>query len=298
MPPSPHHILFAADGAYLPHMATALASLIANNAGSAFHFHVLHTDIDAQALARLTATVPHPVTSHHLPDSAFAGLPVVGHLARSAYYRLFAADVIDAPEALYLDADLIVLGTLAPMLATDLRGHAIAAVENPGSTPHPGLRMRPGSGYFNSGVMLLGLDAWRARTLRHQVIERIRAAPEAIRFADQCGLNAVLDGDWLRLHPRHNVIANFWQPDPADAVATFGAEAVAEALREPLIVHFTGSSKPWQLNDRHPMKQRYWHYRNQTAFRSRLPDDFGLKTVVRRLMPTPVEAWLRRRLDR
>ncbi|WP_188945655.1 glycosyltransferase family 8 protein, partial [Polymorphobacter multimanifer] len=284
---------FAADRAYLPHMATALASLLVNNAGLAFHFHILHTDIDGEALARLTAGVPHPVTSQHLPDSAFAALPVVGHLARSAYYRLFAADVIDAPQALYLDSDLIVLGDLAPLLATDLGSHAIGAVENPGAAPHPGLRMRPDSGYFNSGVMLLGLDAWRARSLRHTVIERIRAAPHAIRFADQCGLNAVLDGDWLRLHPRHNVISNFWQPDQSDAIATFGAEAVAEAVRDPLIVHFTGSSKPWQLNDHHPMKQRYWQYRNQTAFRSRLADDFSIKTLVRRLLPAPVERLFR-----
>lgn len=291
---APFPVLFAADRLYLPHMATAIASLLANNPATPFHIHIIHTDIDADSLARLTAGIPCEVTSHRIPDSAFDAMPVVGHLARSSYYRLFAADVIEAPSALYLDSDLIVLGPVDDLLATDLGAYPVAAVENPGLTPHPDLGLTAGAPYLNSGVMLLNLDEWRRRALRHTVIERIRAIPHAIQFADQCGLNAVLDGDWLPLHPRHNVMGNFWFTDPADAIATFGEAQVREALANPLVIHFTGSSKPWQLNDHHPKKHLYWHYRNQTGFRSQTPNDLSLKTILRRLVPAPLQHAIRR----
>lgn len=209
-------------------------------------------------------------------------MPIVGHIARSSYYCLFAADVIKSSRALYFASDLIVL---APLLTTNMAGRSVAAVANPGLTPHPGLGSREGVGYFNSGVMLLDLGQWRAKRLREAVAARIQKAPEAIRFADQCGLNAVLNGDWLPLHPRYNAIANFWVEGFDEAVRTFGQAIVDETRANPVIVHFTGSSKPWQLNDNHPMKDKYWRYRRQTSFARRLPDDIGVKTIARRLLP-------------
>lgn len=294
----PHDILFAADRGYLPHMATAIASLLANNPHEAFHLHVIHTDIDDQSLAKLRTKIDQPLTAHRIPEDAFTDLPTFGHIARSSYYRLFAADVLPGRRALYLDSDLIVLAPLAPLLATDMAGHAVAAVINPGITPHPGLAMSEGAAYLNSGVMLLDLDQWRARALRESVTARIRQAPQAIRFADQCGLNAVLDGDWLQLHPRYNAIANFWVEGMDAAISAYGDQAVTETRANPAIVHFTGSSKPWQLNDTHPMKASYWHYRRQTAFARRLPDDISLKTIVRRITPAPLQRAARNLLKR
>lgn len=279
-------------------MATAIASLCANNLGEACHFHVIHTDLDDQSLARLRADITQPLTAHRIPDDAFTDMPTFGHIARSSYYRLFAADVLQGSRALYLDSDLIVLAPLAPLLATDMAGHAVAAVINPGIIPHPGLGMRAGTHYLNSGVMLLDLDQWRARNIREAVTNRIRQAPQAIRFADQCGLNAVLDGNWLQLHPRYNALAHFWGERLDAAVSAYGAQTVEETRADPAIVHFTGSSKPWQLNDSHPMKAQYWHYRRQTSFARYLPDDIGFKTIARWLTPAPVERAARKFLKR
>ncbi len=290
----PAHVVFAANDLYVPHMATAIASLVANNPGADFRLHVLCTGIADANWNRLMAGHDIPTVRHLLPAAMFEALPSIGHIARSAYYRLFAADMIDAPRALYLDSDLIVLGSLAPLLQMDLQGMAVAAVEDPDVVPLPALGISKGARYFNSGVMLLDLDRWRATDMRSRVIERIRRVPEAIRYADQCGLNAVLDGAFKPLDPRFNMMTGLLSMKPDEARRIYGPEGVAPALADPAVVHFTGSLKPWRLNTRHPHKQAYWHYRNTTAFKSRVADDLGPASLLRWLVPEPMARGLRR----
>ena len=50
--------------------------------------------------------------------------------------------------------------------------------------------MKSSAKYFNSGVMLINLDYWRANNVKEKVIDFISRKPEVIRFADQDGLNS------------------------------------------------------------------------------------------------------------
>ena len=283
-----HSIILAADQQYIPHMATAIRSLVENNRDLSFNVHVINSDVDAGQWKRLVRTVDgfdcqlvdakvdmrrlHQLTTNH-------------HFTLANYYRLFAAEMVDAPSALYLDADLVVVASIADLLTGSDDGRAVAAVADPGVVPHPELGMTPGAGYFNSGVMRLNLDRWRAVDLGEQVIRLVRDRPEAIRFVDQCGLNGIVDGDWTRLDPAFNAQTAFWTLDEAAAQRAYGPAGVTAAIAHPRIVHYSGSSKPWYLNDRHPLKPLYWRYRQRTAFSRLLPDDIGPRTLARRLLP-------------
>ncbi len=291
-----HHIIFAADDNFLPHTATTIASLLASNPDMQFHFHIIHNRIDPLSWRRLADAIPHPVTGHRIKDEQLQSLPVYGHFTHGVYYRLFASELIDAPRALYLDSDMLVVGSLASLLATDLAGHALAAVENPDLKPHPGLGFGPEDRYFNSGLMLIDLESWRRLDIKTRVVDRIIADPESIMFVDQCGLNAIFKNAWLPLHPRYNMMSHFWEDGAPRAARSFGAAAVAEALANPCIVHFAGPSKPWHLNDQHTMKAQYWQHRRTTGFSRRFPDDLSLKTVLYRFTPAPVLRAARRLL--
>jgi lipopolysaccharide biosynthesis glycosyltransferase len=186
---------------------------------------------------------------------------------------------------LYLDADIIVTGSILDIINTDLNNKYLAAVENPGFNRHKDLGMNPKSRYFNSGVMLLNLDMWRRSNLKVRVVDLIKEKNEAIHFVDQCGLNGVVDGEWIDLDARYNYQSSM--------LNTFEDKGDS-AHQNPVIVHFTGSSKPWQIGDRHPYKKLYWHFRNQTPYRNHWGDFFCLLSFASLITPNFFKGYVKR----
>ncbi len=86
---------------------------------------------------------------------------------------------------------------------TNLEGNVIAAVEDAGF--HDRLEKmgitKENEKYFNSGMMLIDLVRWRAKSITQKVLDYINQNPEKLRFHDQDALNAILYNDWLHLHP-------------------------------------------------------------------------------------------------
>lgn len=289
--PLRHSIILAADQNYVPHLATAIRSLVEHNADLAFDVHVINSDIAATQWQRLERTVAGfdcRLIDTRIDTARVGDLVTRHHITHASYHRLLAPELVPAATALYLDCDLVVTAPLRELLTRPRDGRAVAAVADPGFQPHPALGLRPADGYFNSGVLWLDLDVWRARDIGPRALRFARENPDAVRFLDQCALNATLTGDWTRLDPAWNVQTGFWQIDADTARRCYGDGALAAAIAAPRIVHFTGNVKPWQLNSHHPLKALYWRYRRRTAFARWLPEDFGPRSLARRLLPAPL----------
>lgn len=281
-------ILFAADSGYARHLAAAIYSLLVNNLDLHLKLIVFAGDMpdsDKKNIERVSLMFGVELKFIDLDDDLFEGLKINYHFQKSNYYRLFAGDLIDADACLYLDSDLIVNGSIKELLCVDLENKYLAAVENPGFDKHARLGMRPSSKYFNSGVMLINLNQWRAVGLKERVISFVRSNPDAIEFVDQCGLNAIVDGNWIELDKKYNLQTCMLEGAEDDFSAQSGS---------PIIVHFTGSSKPWHLRNKHPYKWLYWYYRNMTPYKSFLPDDFGVKEIAKLAVPGSCKPILKR----
>ncbi len=122
------------------------------------------------------------------------------HFATSAYYRLLPPAHNQEEKLLYLDSDLLIRGSLREVWETNIEEYYLAAVQSPGIKWHQDLGVSRESGYFNSGVMLINLKKWRETDFSRKVIDYIAAHPNAIWFADQCGLNALSVGKWKNYH--------------------------------------------------------------------------------------------------
>lgn len=271
-------VLFATDAGYVPHLATAIYSLLKNNQSLNLRIIVFTAGLpkaDRVNLAKVSSEFGVPLSFHILDDIHFDGLVLNSHFQKSNYYRLFAADFLQEESCLYLDADIIVNGSIKDLIEINLEDYYLAAVENPNFSRHKELGMRSESKYFNSGVMLLNLDKWRQSGMKDAVISLVKAKPEAIHFVDQCGLNGIVDGKWLELGAKFN----------------FQSSMITRCSDEKkaIVIHFTGSSKPWHLSNKHPYKSLYWKYRNSTPYKSYLPDDLNLRGVSRYLLPAPIK---------
>jgi lipopolysaccharide biosynthesis glycosyltransferase len=272
-------ILFATDVEYVPHLAAAVYSLLQNNRALALKIFVFTAELPKDHRVKLDAICKKfntPLIFFQLNEAWFDGLILNHHFKKSNYYRLFAADVIDAEKCLYLDADIIVTSSISELISVELSDSCLAAVENPGFNRHEELGMNPDSRYLNSGVMLLNLEKWRKGNVKDLVIALVKEKPSAIHFVDQCGINGVVDGDWIELNNKFNY---------QTCMLKLPHSGGSHSDEMPVVVHYTGSSKPWHMNNNHPYKRLYWFYRNKTPYRSILPDDFSLLNLAKYLLP-------------
>jgi lipopolysaccharide biosynthesis glycosyltransferase len=265
-------LLFCCDPSYFQHLAVALASLLENNRRHALDVTIVVSARDAEAERKLLGTLPtHPSAAIRVmlqPIERVRDLPTSYHISSEAYLRLLAIDLLppDCTKVIYLDCDVVVVGDLGPLWETDIAAHALAAVPDPYGADRPaGLGMPPTAAYVNSGVLLLNVRRWREQELAARVIDFAARTGSALVYHDQDAINAVLHAETLALPYRWNCqAAMFRGPRPVPEGAR---DAVAAAVRDPAIIHYTSAQKPWMFTAFMPRRAVYHHYLKKTAWR-------------------------------
>ena len=283
-------VALAADSDYLPHAATVLHSLLTSNDGSGVRAHLLHpptvSDKALGLMVRMVEELNSSISFHPIAAAKVDGLPSMGRISRVMWYRLLLGDLLpDAGRVLYLDCDTLVVDDISRLSALDLRPHPIAAVTNVFpkdlSDIPARLGIAPGA-YFNSGVLLMDLDAWRADGHGPAIARLAREDPGRLVFPDQDALNIWLAHSRHPLHPRWNAQNSVFYFSWAEDV--FGAEAVREARSDPAILHFEGPAhaKPWHAGSTHPYRDTYLEHRRQTPWSRIRLEGRGLAARLRR----------------
>ena len=267
-------VALATDNAYLPHAATVIRSLLASNDPRGVTAHILHPpEVGADAIRRLGQMVSRnggAARFYEIGGSEVQGLPSMGRISHVMWYRLLLPQLLSAIErALYVDCDTLIVDDISPLWALDLQENPVAAVTNvfPRDLAHRPRELGLSEDqYFNSGVLLMDLDVWRRTRCSESIARVARDHPGRLVFPDQDALNLVLASRRLPLEPRWNAQnAIFYFPWATD---TFGSGAVAQARRNPAVVHFEGpaQAKPWHLGSNHPYRRTYLEYRRQTPW--------------------------------
>lgn len=281
-------LVFCADGKFISHSMTTMLSVINSNPDFEFSFYLVANELEqekelkiSQKLASLGAEFKYI----QIQDSSFENFPIPHHFSKANYYRLLIPGLIPSPKAIYLDADIIVVDSLVPFLGIDMNSHLLAAVADPIYKWKSELGMKPDSTYFNSGMMLMNLDLWKEKSISEKAFEFIQENPQKIRFVDQCALNAVIDGDFLELPPKFNQQAILYREDFDFSAVGWSKEEQREAIDSPVLIHYTGPSKPWEYNSNHPRKSDYWKIQKESPFRLKFPEGMKWSDHFKTLFP-------------
>jgi lipopolysaccharide biosynthesis glycosyltransferase len=296
---SKFNIVFATDEGYLQHLAVALQSLLVNNEDLDFNIYIINGGINEQKFSKLTSITAKyrcQLINIEINDALFEGLVRNHHFTKANYYRLLIPNFVDQDKVLYLDSDIVVNGSVKELYSCDFKDDYLGAVLNPGFDRHKKLGMDVNSQYFNSGVMLINNIKWKEDKITEKVIEFVTDNSDVIEFVDQCGLNAVIDGKWTAMDLKFNQQAVIFLPDFVLKYNCFGIQELVEAKRNPVIVHYTGSSKPWQFPNKHPLKHLYWQYLSMTPFKRYFPDELTMVNVIKSIIPHQLKSFIHRRL--
>jgi len=181
-----------------------------------------------------------------------------------SYARLLGPDLLKgrSERLLYLDSDIVVQGSLRPLLDMTLETNVVAAVpDQPGneamqSYRRDELKLQDPSRYFNSGVLLIDVAKWNAGQYTEKAFDFIaNYTGGSFHYLDQDVINAIMQGNWKPLPRAWNFFQYGDEPN-------FNLSNYSEAS----IVHFASGMKPWVRNSRHAARELYLHYRKLTPF--------------------------------
>ncbi|CEN43421.1 Glycosyltransferase family 8 [Capnocytophaga canis] len=261
-------------------MAVALTSLLDNNKDILLGIFLLLTDnLSKDNEKKILDTVIYENNVQFetiiIDKRLFATLNTgVKHLSIAAFSRILIPNLIERDRVLYLDNDLVVLDSLKELFEIDFNDKYLLAIQEIGSSDFLNeekkkLGVDIGAKYFNSGVMMINCSKWREDGLCKKIIDWSIVNTEKISFADQDGLNAVINGRWKPLPIRYNV-------QTALVLREKMTIEEEEAINKPCIVHYTGAypNKPWFLANTNPFKKEYWKYLKKTPFANYKPSDY------------------------
>ena len=273
-------VVFSSDRSYVPHLATAVTSLLETNRSLVTRVWVMTNAGDSRPFLRFQEDVRKRYglkpRALHVEEEQFDRVYVSGHVSWATYARFLLGELLplDAQAVLYLDSDLIVVGPLNGILdrsavtPEDTRSIVRAVPRDSGHHLEEfGFRS---DRYFNAGVLLVDLEQWRREGIQDQLFERAEQLFGKLHLWDQDVLNLVLEGRWSEL-PGH-----------------FNETALETKSADARIVHFVGGTKPWMVGGQHPYRDDYRRYRALTPFWPYVPEGLG-KYLRKRVLPRPLQ---------
>lgn len=282
-----YNIVFASDKNYIQYLSVALKSLVINNLHVKFDVYIINNGLPHYIWDKIKKTVEKynvKLIDVIVNDIAFDNMIINHHFSKANYYRLLIPELIKVDKVLYLDSDIIVVDSVKELFQINIDNYYVAAVEDPCFDNHEDLNMSKNSKYFNSGVMLINNKKWRKDDLSKRVLDFIKKNTQVIRFVDQCGLNGVIDGNWKPIPLKYNQQAVIFEDYFSNLNHHFSKIEIEEAIINPIIIHFTGSSKPWDFRNNHPHKFLYKNYRKQTPFRSKIHVKSALTYFIKKML--------------
>ncbi len=259
-------VVLACDGGYAAQLATALRSMADSNADAwPLDVHVMVKGFSEELRANVVKSLPDESISIRWIEvdlSAFQHFGTMTYISPMTFARILVPQVFSqsVSRVLYLDADILVLNSLRMLSDADLEGRIVGAVvdalDSQIKSHSPGLDGVPRvQNYFNAGVLLIDLNAWRTERVSERALSYLSTNPRS-PFSDQDALNVACDGYWKSLDPHWN-----FQSHLEVKLSSFAPGD------RPAIVHFVTSMKPWKPAADRDNARFYDLFRSRTEFR-------------------------------
>lgn len=258
MTPHPEtiHIAYTCDHNFVLPLFTAITAAVHNHPENKIVFHVIATGIEQKQMIRYVKRSGNDICFYQPPgeDLQHYDFPPGTNFTPSIFYRLYLPLLVTSGvrRMLYLDTDTIVHGDLTPLYRFDLGNTPLGATTDNQMHLREDLGFVEKADYFNSGVLLIDIPAWKNQCITEKTIAYIHAHNGSLQFPDQDALNITLKGNWTALPGRYNRMRIDVPALPPDSLRTYATNQA--------IIHYNDVPKPWMLGIDHPLKFIFREY--------------------------------------
>lgn len=269
------HLLFVTDDTYSCHVGTMLCSIIEHNRDIKFCVHILTTDMTQDNMNKMQQMVVDSYRQqldirHINPTDLDIDVEKCGSWGIFPSLKLYAADLFqDIDKILYVDADMVCIGSLKYIEDLDISDYYLAAPpDNSGCWRHKERLGIPMENFYGcGGLMYFNLAKWRKDNMRQLCLEWFNDPVNAdkIHFGEQDVINKVCTGHILELPIIFNMFMEYYQHDHS-AVPEKYLNDWKRWKREAVIIHYAGWRKPWHKDCLFPLKKYYRKYARLTPW--------------------------------
>lgn len=273
------NILCATDNAYVPFCGIMLTSLFENNKEDDCNIYILTEGLISQNIEMLNALADvYHQTIHivQIDRTIFKDCPIRpgDHITLASYYRLVASLVLPQhiDRIIYLDCDILVCGSLMKLWNNNLEDYALAGCLDEAyfeEEKYQRLELDRTYSYFNAGVLVINLNYWRNNNIVNKCFCLISGKSDKLLFHDQDTLNCVLAGRIKYLPFQYNLQTGFlYKNYMFKHYSHVVQRQVWEAIANPIVIHYSGCSKPWHSrHSTHPYSLYFDKYKNLSLWK-------------------------------
>ena len=266
-------VVYACDDNYAPLTAISAVSMLAHNPG--LRIILLGHDLRPESVD-LVRTRVEKAGGAFLPLDATARIKKLeesgacSYVSYAVYARMFIADLLEEEHGrvLYLDSDTLVAAPIQELFEHPLGSCPVALGFDCAHRRYKKvINLPPEKPYYNSGVMLIDLDAWRRKRCAERLLEELAHPRGRNPLGDQDIIVRVLNDEISPFSPRFNFLSQFLMLDYRGVRGVVGREPRAftdeadytASCRAPAIYHFSGNTfgRPWFTCSRHPIRDAY-----------------------------------------
>lgn len=256
------NILIGSDINYAPYYGVMLTSLFMNNKESKFDVYLLTdetwTDAETKKFSNLANSFNSTFKVIVVDFDIVKDFPKTFHISLPTYYRLQACNLLpnNIHKILYLDGDMIVSGDIRPLWDITMDGLAVAGVPDCASWSDEyfdRIKIDRKWGYINAGVSLYNLDYWREHNVSNILVQHIIEHPDMVPLMDQDAVNNKLKDKKTILPKKYNLQTWAFLKENWNHYDEQAQKEYLDAAKEPVIIHYSGWYKPWQIRSYYGM---------------------------------------------
>lgn len=269
-------IVFVANDKFINQVSALITSIVTNSSQkNLFYFYVLNSDITDQNqtllrnhLCKYNASCQInfiDMKSYTSNEKLQKYLNSDTYITPETYYRFYIIEIFSQyKKILYLDCDMIVVDDIDKLYGINIDDYYAAVVED-FAVVNSFIKNRldifskfswdqylkeklqkKDKVCFNAGMLLLNLENLRKDNVEQKLFDFLeRQSP--LQYQDQDVLNSVFDCKVKFIDEKFNLLQSRF-------------------LKEPVIVHYIGSNKPWNSYKTNDYFELYWKYLKLTPY--------------------------------
>ena len=256
------NIALCTDENFVVPALVCITSIFESNCQDECRITILTEGISEEShekFTKLASTYHQAIQVVVINPEKFRTLKSYDRYPTSMYFRFLLPEILkEESKVLYLDCDIMVRRPLRDLFDINIKNYSCGAVIDQQCDDVQIInRLRLNTRYFNSGVMMLNLDAWRKNNYTKKLIDFIEENPNKCVFPDQDALNAVLSGTVKYLPLSYN-LQEMWLTMLDYARFSYRHyPELEDAKKDPIIIHFCVNDKPWYMECKNPYKEEY-----------------------------------------
>ena len=242
-------IAFGIDKNFAFQMGITILSIIDNNKNGHLKFNVFANSIKEDDIEKFkTLAEESEVQINIYIINVEYAEKITGLKWRAVYNRFFAPLVTtnNIKKVLYLDADIVCLGSLKELYELEFENNLAMVVEDQGTVDGyiRNLALK-NEKYFNAGMIFINVDEWNNNNISEKALKMLK--DRDLFLLDQDALNILLDGKLIYLPIKWNQMCNM-------------EKKKTKIFEDTIIVHYASINKPWHIWCYHTARKPWLKY--------------------------------------